>query len=288
MATIFVDNVRVGMRVSTDVYTSNGMKLFPLGTVLTKENLRMLRNHQVDKVTISDPIKAPIIQSAHSYNYSIIRSIPLFASFRSAHIEQLLEGSSVEHLQAKSIIFHEKDSGNSFHIIKEGSVKIFTQSNNGHEKILSIFKQGDSFGELSLLDGKPRSASAVTLERTELLNITRDSFMKVLQANFELAHLVMAEIARRISETEQHIHDLTLLDPQSRVIKGLIVLINQFGRRAYDIIELQMAIDYKELALMAGVGLQEYYEVLSNLEERRILRMHENYISIHLARLRDL
>jgi hypothetical protein len=89
MATIMVGNARMGMRVSRDVYTSSGMKLFIVGTVLTKENLQMLKNHNVQQIEVNEIVKTQAISSEKWELHKMIKKIPLFASFSKEHLEQL-------------------------------------------------------------------------------------------------------------------------------------------------------------------------------------------------------
>ncbi|MCD9022164.1 Crp/Fnr family transcriptional regulator [Cohnella silvisoli] len=301
MAVIFIEKARVGMRICRPVYSSTGAKLLTMGTVLTKENLHMLKKHNVNRIEVDDSV-SPVSDHRNYYAkgindaararnerallHSTMKKIPLFASLNNEHLELLTANFRIEKVQASTILFREKEPGDSFFVIVRGSTKIYTQSNEGKEKILSVFRSGDSFGELSLLDGKPRSASAQTLEETEHIVISRDSFMKVLQSHFDIAKIIMKEMIRRISDTKQHVEDLAFLDAHSRVVKSLVKLTNRFGKRTDYSVEVELPLDYNELAQMSGVKVRELHDVLYDMEEKQLLKMNANYFSVNLLQLR--
>ena len=82
--------------------------------------------------------------------------------------------------EAGQVIFHKDDPGTTLQIIAAGSVKIYLPSEGGEEAPLAVLKVGDYFGELALLDGGPRTASAAALSRTAILTLERDEFLRFI------------------------------------------------------------------------------------------------------------
>jgi CRP-like cAMP-binding protein len=189
-------------------------------------------------------------------------------------------------ISAGSILFHEKEMGTTFYVILSGSIKLFTKSNTGEEKVLSLVSNGESFGELSLLDGRPRSASAQTLEITTLLELSSDHFMNLMQAHFDITRGILAELCRRLRETNEHVNDLTFLDGRTRVLKNLITLANKNGKRDGNLISIQMSLNYDELAQMAGVTKVLLSEVIRELETRGVLQFGINEYKLNVLKLR--
>src|SRR5690606_34368299 len=93
-----------------------------------------------------------------------LSKVPLFAKLNESQLKIIADICSKKAVRAGTILFREKEPGSIFYVVYMGSVKIFTSNNAGEEKMLSLFKTGDSFGELSLIDGKPRSATAQAME----------------------------------------------------------------------------------------------------------------------------
>src|SRR5690606_18700561 len=142
-----------------------------------------------------------------------------------------------------TILFKEKEHGSDFYIVLSGSIKIFT-THQGEEKVLTVFSAGDSFGELSLIDGKPRSASAQVVENSVLFNIPGDKFMDLLKNNFEITRSIMRELCDRLRNTNQHVHDLTFLDARTRVVKSLISIANKGGTRSGTTITFRVSLNF--------------------------------------------
>lgn len=216
----------------------------------------------------------------------VLRRVSLFEQLNDQELELLLQRFTRQKVPAQTILFHEKDPGDSFIVVVKGSVKIFTKSNNGEEKILSIFKAGDSFGELSLIDNKPRSATAQTLEETQLLVLTESDFMDLLRTNFSITKAIMVELCERIRVTNQQVSDLTFLDARTRVIKNIILLANKHGKRIGNLVSINVPLNYEELSQMASVQKKDLIDVVNDLVDRQILRIYYNAYELNLAKLR--
>jgi hypothetical protein len=97
----------------------------------------------------------------------------------------------------------------------------------------------------------------------------------------------MMDLAQRIMDSQQHIEELTLFDPHTRVIKSLIKLTLRFGKRAAHSIAVHMPLELNELAQMAGVKVNELQDVLLELEKQQFLKMKHNYFELNLIKLRN-
>jgi CRP/FNR family transcriptional regulator, cyclic AMP receptor protein len=215
-----------------------------------------------------------------------LSKVSLFSRLDPAQL-QLIAGICVRKAYPNStVLFRENDPGSTFYIVYSGSVKVYT-SHGGDEKILSVFKAGDSFGELSLIDGKPRSASAQTLEDSQLVSISAASFHELLKENFEISLWIMRELCERLRETNQHVHDLTFLDARSRVIKNLIRLANKHGTREGTSIHIKVNLNYDELSQMSGCQKPIMMEVMRDLQARGIVMMLHNGFRLELSKLRS-
>lgn len=216
----------------------------------------------------------------------LLRNVSLFDQLSDEQLEHILSIAERQTIPGNTVLFHENDHGASFYVILKGSIKIFKRSASGEEKVLTMLQSGDSFGELSLIDGRPRSASAATLEPTTVLVVTERAFHDLLRANFDITRRIMAELCQRLRDTNQHVHDLTFLDSRTRVIKNLILLANRHGRRNGHLIVIRMPLNYDELAQMAGVQKHVLAEVIRDVEERGILQLAPNQYTLDLSKLR--
>jgi len=215
----------------------------------------------------------------------ILKKVPLFSSLTEEQLEVIGTHCKGKTFKNGHLLFKEKDQGADFYVVMSGSVKIYT-SNGGEDKILSLFKTGDSFGELSLLDGKPRSASASVVEDSVLLTLDKFSFLHVLKENFDIASAIMQELCQRLRDTNQHVHDLTFLDSRTRILKHLIQMANKHGVRQGTTISLRIVFNFDELSRMAGVKKDTFMEVIRDFQTKSILVVTDEGFTIDLAKLR--
>lgn len=216
-----------------------------------------------------------------------LRQVPLFAKLNDDQLNIIAGICSKKAVRSGVVLFKEKEPGSIFYVVYMGSVKIYTSNGAGEEKMLSLFKEGDSFGELSLIDGKPRSATAQAMEDTILIALTADSFMDLMRNNFEITLGIMQELGQRLRDTNQHVYDLTFLDARSRIIKNLIMLANKNGSRSGNTIMVRLALNYDEISQMAGVQKNVLMQVMRDLTDRQIVTLGANNFSLHLDRLRQ-
>jgi CRP/FNR family cyclic AMP-dependent transcriptional regulator len=215
-----------------------------------------------------------------------LKKVSLFNNLNDDQLMHVLKIANRKTIDPGSILFHEKEMGKTFYVVLTGSIKLFTKSSTNEEKVLSLVNGGESFGELSLLDGRPRSASAQTLEKTTVLELSSDHFMDLLQSHFDITRGILTELCRRLRETNDHVNDLTFLDGRTRVIKNLITIANKYGQRDGNIIFVSMSLNYDELAQMAGVPKSTLTDVIRELGNRGVLLFGSNDYSLNLLKLR--
>ena len=136
------------------------------------------------------------------------RRIPIFSSLNKEELTQLSALWTHRTKEAGQIIFKKGDSPEAMYIIHSGKVSITTWTDDNQELFLTMLCDGDFFGELSLFDGSPRTATAKVFERTELLEMRRETFIEFLQTNPSVCLSMMSVITQRLRSTnilmEQH------------------------------------------------------------------------------------
>ncbi|WP_276355623.1 Crp/Fnr family transcriptional regulator [Cohnella caldifontis] len=295
MPVIPIESAKAGMKLDKDVYSDAGIKLAGRGTSLTDKQIRLLIQYNVRVIEVeaapaSIPADSPRLPPAPELDKEkvghILQGIPMFEPLTPEQLELVMARFEIRKYPARSLLFREGDPGDSFFIVLKGAVKIFIHGQEGREKTMSVFRPGDSFGELSLLDGMPRSASAQTLQKTELLAISHADFLLLLQEHFDIARAILAQLSARIRDTNQHLRDLVAFDARTRVIRGLIQMASRHGRRSKNAIEVALPLDLNELAELVGVRLAELQQALNRLDETGLIRMSEGRFVLNLERLR--
>ena len=146
-----------------------------------------------------------------------LKRVPLFSDLHESDLESLAAVASIRRVEQETVILQAEEEGDTLFIILSGRVSVTMGNEDGREVILSILTAGDFFGEMSLLDGKPRSASVIATEHTELLLLRRADFLYCMQRNSNLATRLVSTLANRLRRTNRQVESLALLNAYGRV-----------------------------------------------------------------------
>ena len=190
-----------------------------------------------------------------------LTSVPIFASLKEERLQSLPGKLQPRSYQRGEVIFHEDDPADRMHIIVEGRVKISIASEDGRERDIALFQSGDCFGEMALLDGSNRSATATAVDATETMVLLRQDF---LGENPELAADVNALLVQRLRNVNQLLGDMVFLDVPTRVAKQLLTLAETYAADAKpgDAIVVPMGQD--ELARLVGASRETVSRALNS------------------------
>jgi CRP/FNR family cyclic AMP-dependent transcriptional regulator len=215
-----------------------------------------------------------------------LRGCPLFAPCPDGVLADVGRRLRHRHFRRNEVIFHQGDPGDALHVITEGAVKILLPSAEGDEAIIATLQQGDFFGELALLDGQPRSATATTVEPTETLSLPRDVFHELLDKHPELRDALFAALATLLRRITKHVEELHFLDLAGRLAARLAQLAQQAQPGVTKSIELDWPYTQSDLAAMIGGTRQSVNRLLSDLIDDGIVRLeHERLIITDLEAL---
>jgi CRP/FNR family transcriptional regulator, cyclic AMP receptor protein len=153
---------------------------------------------------------------------------PLFANLPSASIERLITYLTKRWVARGTTIFRKGDAGNELIVVLSGSVRISAPGVDGREAVLNRIHEGQIFGEIAMLDGRPRTADAVAASDCELLVINRREFSSLLWEHPPLYFPVMEILCGRLRQTSEHLEDVILLDLPTRLAKVILKLAGEF------------------------------------------------------------
>jgi len=156
---------------------------------------------------------------------------PFFRHLRDTELTALLARARVERHKANGVIFRHGAPGLGLLAVLSGQVKITSSSAGGREIVLNVINPGEVFGEMALLDGKPRSADAVTTMVSDLLVIDRRDFIPFLQAHPDICIRLLAVLSERLRRTSEQVEDLMFLDLPAHLAKTLLRLAELHGQR---------------------------------------------------------
>jgi CRP/FNR family transcriptional regulator, cyclic AMP receptor protein len=206
--------------------------------------------------------------------------IPLFVGFGPAEFEPLEKCLVRRRYPGGQVLFHMGDEGGSLHLIERGRVKVTIPSSSGEELILAILGAGDLLGELSLFDGKPRSATVLALEETETLCLRREDLLALMRSRFEVVEKILMVLTRRIRETDTLLADKHFLDITSRLAKKILDLGDAFGIKEGGRIRIGVKITQKDLASMIGATRESINKQLKTLRDQGLVRISGGTIEI--------
>jgi CRP-like cAMP-binding protein len=185
---------------------------------------------------------------------------------------------------AGTVVFAEGDVGSEMYVIQTGKVNI-TKKARDVEKVLVTLGPGAFFGEMAIINQKPRSASAVVVEEARLLVIGPKTFDAMIRGNAEIAVRMIKILAQRLQEADEHIENLMLRDHNSRVVHYLTHLASKGKPVAGGTL---VEVDADGLSFKIGLKTEQVDEVLTKLLKARLIREHEGGYLIHdVNRLRE-
>ncbi len=174
------------------------------------------------------------------------------------------------------MLFREGDTGDDMYIIDSGKVKIFKEI-GGMEKVLALLGQSDFFGEMSLLNKKPRSAGAEVVEDAKIVVINSSTFDTMMRNNAEIAIRIIRTLAKRLEDADVQITNLMIKDSNQRIIVTLLKLAES-GMVIEDGRFLKT--DAEKIAVTTGLEKGKVHELMDKLVTSRLIETTDNGILI--------
>jgi CRP-like cAMP-binding protein len=183
-------------------------------------------------------------------------------------------------LRRGEVLFHEGDAGDKLYIVTDGKIKLGRTSSDGRENLLAIMGPGQMFGELSLFDPGPRSATVTAITDTTFLSLSHDDMMRWLDGRPAVALGLLSQLAGRLRRSNDVVADLVFSDVPGRVAKQLLELADRFGRTADDGIHVHHDLTQEELAQLVGASRETVNKALADFASRGWLRLEPRSVVI--------
>jgi len=229
---------------------------------------------------VSRAYDAPEMRSLPPLVASLAR-IPFFAGLDEDALERLAAGTRIRRFRRGEVIFHAGDPGDALFIIVSGEVKIALPSETGDEAIIASLRPGDVFGELALLDGAARSATASALAVTEAVVLPRDRFRELIATEPAVRDALLASLAGELRRLTLHVEELHFLDMTGRVAARLVRLAEEAGPPTDDgTVRLRSSLTQGELASMVGCTRQSVNKLLGQFADEGFVRLDREGIAI--------
>ena len=216
-----------------------------------------------------------------------LRCVPIFQQLNDHDLNRLAQSLKNQSLKKGEVLFHKGSEGDTLYIIRQGKIKISLISPPCDEVVLAIFSECDFFGEMTLLDGMPRSADATAIEPTDLLVLGRQDFLTFLMHNDKVVQATLKSLSQRLRRTDDLLEDTCFLQISARFAKRLVELSEMHGRQRDGKVFIDLGLTQKDLASVVGTTRESINKELRILREKGLVSIQENSIIIHnLERLR--
>ena len=164
----------------------------------------------------------------------LLKGVELFSELNEEQLKMLANLVAAQNfVRDETVVLEGDDSVQALYLIASGSVQVYMTGVDGRETILSFLERGDFFGEMSLIDGEPRSASVRTVTDAQLLIIHRESFLTLIRQSPEIAMGLLSEMSKRLRNANRQIGSLSTMSVSGRVAGTLLNLMQERGVRIH-------------------------------------------------------
>ena len=202
----------------------------------------------------------------------MIRRVSLFSTLSPEQAEGLAGAVSKKSFKRGEVLVEQGRKCNALYIILVGRTRVLMTDNNGREVILATLSSGDYVGEMSLIDNEPHSATVVADQEVDVLVLGRDSFLRCLNENMEMAHAVMRVLVQRLRKASENISSLALVGVYGRVAK---VLLDSAVADETDTLVIREKMTRQDIAKMVGASREMVSRVMKDFEEQGFIQLLE-------------
>jgi CRP-like cAMP-binding protein len=208
---------------------------------------------------------------------AILSEHPFFKGLAPELIDQLSSHAITRVVNAGTIIYAKGDPGNSLFAVVAGTVRISVPSLDGKDTVFNLLNEGEIFGEIALLDGRPRSAEVTAVTDCELMMINRRDFVPLMKNNPEIALKLIDILCARLRRTSEQVEDVMFLDLPARLAKILLRLAENApaspqGRK--------IAMTQREVGQIIGMSRESTNKQLRLWEQRNWVRLERGSIVV--------
>lgn len=205
-------------------------------------------------------------------NDDAVLQAPLFMAIDEEASRALLRTMARIELPRGRALFHEGDPGDRLYVIGSGTVKLGRRAPDGRENLLSVQGPGEMFGELSLFDPGPRTATATAVNDALLYELSHDELIAWIGEHPPVAIHLLQALAHRLRRTNEALADLVFADVPGRVAKALLDLSTRFGEPVEDGTRVAHGLTQEELAQLVGASRETVNKALADFTSRGWVR----------------
>jgi CRP/FNR family transcriptional regulator, cyclic AMP receptor protein len=179
-----------------------------------------------------------------------------------------------------AVVFHEGEPGDSLYIVLSGKIKLGRRTADGRESLVAVMGPSDQFGELSVFDPGPRTATAVAVTDARLARLPKQALRSWISNRPEISEQLLRVLARRLRRTNNMLADLIFTDVPGRVAKQLLQLSQRFGTMDGGHLRVTHDLTQEELAQLVGASRETVNKALADFAQRGWLKLEGKSVLI--------
>jgi CRP-like cAMP-binding protein len=204
-----------------------------------------------------------------------LATVPLFSGLDRTELQRFGEMTREKFYPRGSVILFENDPGDSLFVVRQGRVKVVLIGEDGREVILGVLGVGEHFGELSLIDDRPRSAHVIAMEDSHLLVLHREDFRRRVESSPAVAWSLLTELSRRLRRADEKIGGLVLLDVPGRIARLLLDLAEEADSNTID-----KPLTHQTIAQMIGASRETVSRAMKDFQDANWVSVVRRKISL--------
>ena len=204
-----------------------------------------------------------------------LATVPLFSGLDRTELQRFGEMTREKFYPRGSVILFENDPGDSLFVVRQGRVKVVLIGEDGREVILGVLGVGEHFGELSLIDDRPRSAHVIAMEDSHLLVLHREDFRRRVESSPAVAWSLLTELSRRLRRADEKIGGLVLLDVPGRIARLLLDLAEEAESNTID-----KPLTHQTIAQMIGASRETVSRAMKDFQDANWVSVVRRKISL--------
>lgn len=202
----------------------------------------------------------------------LLKELPIFKSLSDNYLSRIAKDFIVFQVKKGETVFYQSDSSTDLYIVLDGAVRASLLNQEGQELVLATFDKDDFFGEMSLLDGKPRSATMIAVEDSALGMLKRERFLSAVKNDPMIAIDLLSALVQRLRMADDMIESLAFLDVSQRLMKLLLQIAKTEGEKDKEGFSKIKKLTHRELAARTGASREAISKVMKMFAFRNIVR----------------
>jgi len=209
---------------------------------------------------------------------ALLANSPLFMNLAMTDRQKIAGMCARKRYAAREVVFFHGEPGREMYIVASGQLKVSVTSEEGKELGISIFHQGDIFGELALLDGERRSATVTTIGPCELLVLHQNNLRQLIREHQSIGLQLLSILAGRVRATTSLYESSVFIEIPGRLARQLLELGEEHGVECDEGVRIDLKLSQFELGTLVNASRESVNKILKNWESKKIVKMQKGKI----------